>query len=304
MKKPIQYTYFFALPLLSILACHADISEAASEGGNAPIPTTIKVSPQPFLMGSPESEKGRKPTESPQHFITLRNAIEVGTTEVTKAQYAYFVQLTGYEPINRCLTNEKQGVWQELNNRNWLNPGFEQTENHPVVCINWFDAKAYTQWLSKLTGEKWRLPSEAEWEFFARAGTNTRYSNDGDEQSLCDIANISVPNACPRQNIKTLPVASLNPNAFQLFDVHGNVFEWTTDCYHENYQQAPDDGSAWETNCEAINRSEVTYTDLAVLRGGSFGSPPSYARSATRSWSEKRMGHINVGFRVVKELPH
>ena len=224
-------------------------------------------------------------------------------------QFKQFVQET-----NHRTTVEENGkgcyVWnaekkqaEQLPEHNWKNPGFAQTDAHPVVCVSWDDAQAYVKWLSLRTGAVYRLPTEAEWEYVARAGTKTaRYYQD-DKQ--CDYANglgqetKSIADAswtlaeCSDGHVYTAPVASFGENQFGLFDLLGNVLEWTEDCWHENYQGAPEDGSAWkETNGGDCSRR--------VVRGGSWSSDPPYLRSAFRLRFYFDGASIELGFRIAR----
>ena len=154
-----------------------------------------------------------------------------------------------------------------------------------MINVSWHDAQAYCGWLNKQTGEFYRLPSEAEWEYACRAGTTTSF-NIG-ETINSDQANFG------RKHEKTLPVESFAPNAFGLYDMHGNVREWTQDCWHENYQNAPVDGSAWREanggNC-----------DRRVVRGGSWFNYPLLLRSAIRDWYGTDAANYNLGFRIAR----
>ena len=160
----------------------------------------------------------------------------------------------------------------------------------PVINVNQKDAKAYAVWLSEQTGKRYRLPSEAEWEYAARAGTTTKYSW-GDDIGT-NRANCS---GCGSEwdGKQTAPVGSFAANPFGLYDMHGNVWEWVEDCWHDNYKGAPSDGSAWTTGG---NESR------AVVRGGSWGDGPSGLRSALRSWDMPSSRGILLGFRLVQDL--
>ena len=151
------------------------------------------------------------------------------------------------------------------------------------------DARAYAAWLSAQTGKRYRLPSEAEWEYAARAGTRTRYSW-GD-----DIRNRANCSRCGSEwdDEKTAPVGSFAANPFGLYDMHGNVYEWVEDCWHKNYRGAPSDGRAWTTGCDE---------SLAVVRGGSWVHLPSRLRSAYRSWYRPSVRDVYVGFRLVQDI--
>ena len=162
--------------------------------------------------------------------------------------------------------------------------------SRPVINVSWNDAKAYATWLSAQTGKTYRLPSESEWEYAARAGTRTRYSwgNDiGVNRANCD--------GCGSEwdNRRTAPVGSFAANGFGLFDMHGNVWEWVEDCGHNNYQGAPMDGSAWTNACALSS---------AVVRGGSWYSNPRGLRSAIRFRFAPSYRYSFFGFRLVQDL--
>ena len=173
---------------------------------------------------------------------------------------------------------------------NWRDTGFPQEENQPVVCVDWNDAQAYTKWLSKKTGKHYRLPSEAEWEYAARAGTSTIYYWGKDiGQNNANCAD------CGSQwdGKQTSPVGSFAPNVFGLYDMSGNVWELVEDNWHDNYNGAPTDGSAWHGNSEA-----------RVLRGGSWVNAPYLVRTAKRIFSGgSGPRDYNTGFRLARMLP-
>ena len=160
----------------------------------------------------------------------------------------------------------------------------------PVINVNWHDAKAYAAWLSEQTGKRYRLPSESEWEYAARAGTETAYSwgNEiGVNRANCDGG------GSRWDNEQTSPIGSFEPNAFGLYDMHGNVWEWVEDGWHDNYEGAPSDGSAWASDGDGGSR---------VVRGGSWYDYPRYLRSAYRGRLRPSGRHDCYGFRLVQDL--
>ena len=180
------------------------------------------------------------------------------------------------------------------------NPGFSQTGSYPVVCVNWNDAKAYVAWLSKKTGKNYRLLSEAEWEYVARAGTTTRFHFGDGETDLCGYANAADrstsffwrnKSCSDGVGAKTAEVGRYKPNKFGLHDVHGNVYEWVEDCYVDSYRGASTDGKA---------RSSTGRCGSRVLRGGSWYVKPLVLRSAYRNWYEPVDRYSNGGFRVAR----
>ncbi len=243
-------------------------------------------------MGSPATEPGRSDHEAPQHTVTIAKQFAVGTFDVTRDEFAAFVTDTGYNTGSQCRIWVGQ-QWTEKQGFSWRNPGFEQTGSHPVVCISWNDAQAYVNWLNKKTSRDYRLLSESEWEYAARAGTTTAYfwGNDIGKNNADCIG-------CGSQwdYKETAPVGSFKPNAFGLYDMAGNAAQWTQDCYHDSYDvgydTAPADGSAW-TNGACGGR---------VLRGGSWLYPPRALRSASRGEGPADARGISIGFRVGRTL--
>jgi formylglycine-generating enzyme required for sulfatase activity len=245
-------------------------------------PEMVVVPPGAFLMGSPESDPDAQKDERPQHRVTIAEPFAIGRHEVTRAEYAAFVEAT-YPRGNGCY------AWTGSEFRfnadaDWRDPGFAQTDRDPVACVSWVDAKAYVQWLSEKTGERYRLPTEAEWEYAARAGTTTRYAT-GDTITEKD-ANFG------NRLGKTAPVGSYPPNPWGLYDMHGNLWEWTEDCYKDSYEGAPEDGRAWvEGDCS-----------YRVVRGGSWFGRPVSLRSADRSGIGPGFRFNDFGFRISRTL--
>jgi formylglycine-generating enzyme required for sulfatase activity len=241
-------------------------------------------------MGSPASERGRSDSEGPQHPVSIARSFAAGKFEVTRGQFARFAQEAGYSAAGGCYVYDG-AKWVENPAKNWRDPGFSQTDNDPVTCVNWQDAKAYTDWLSRNTARSYRLLTEAEWEYVARAGTNTAFSFGNSISPQQANYNTSVSYAgssvatTPRN---TVPVRSYPANAFGLHDVHGNVWEWTEDCWNGNYNGAPSDGMPW-TSGDCSQR---------VLRGGSWIDIPLYLRSADRGRSTASERYGVGGFRV------
>lgn len=193
---------------------------------------------------------------------------------MTRGQFAAFVRATGHDVSGGCW-EYTAGEWKENASNSWRAPGFEQSDRDPVVCVSWDDAKAYVAWLSETTRQRYCLPSEAEWEYAARATTPTMrpWGDDRDNKAGCDYANGADLTAkdkfnlartmdCRDGQVYTAVVGSYTANDFRLHDMIGNVLEWVEDCWNESYEAAgrPDDGSAWTSG--DCNRR--------VLRGGSW----------------------------------
>ena len=247
-------------------------------------------------MGSPESEAGRLDYEGPLHRVTIAKRFAVGRYEVTRGEFGRFVRETGHSTGNACWTFEG-GEWEKRSGRSWRNPGFTQADGHPVVCVSWEDARAYVRWLSRETGEAYRLLSEAEWEYVARAGTTGPFhfgATISTAQANYDGNYTYGSGRKGEYRQRTEPVGSFPANAYGVHDVHGNVDEWVEDCWHDSYRGAPADGSARTVGEDCVGR---------VLRGGSWGSGPQYLRSADRDRSSPPgSGSSLAGFRVARTL--
>jgi formylglycine-generating enzyme required for sulfatase activity len=208
----------------------------------------------------------------PRHQVTFGYAFPVGRYLVTRDEYARFVEATGHS------------------NEEWEDPGFPQTGRDPVVRVSWDDAKAYVSWLSEKAGHTYRLLSEAEYEYAERAGTSTAYWWGDSDADLCRYAN-----GDPCNHHGTVPVGSYPANAFGLYDMAGNVWEWTEDCWKNTYAGAPDDGTAWTAGT----------CGERVLRGGSWLDYARYLRSADRygdGTGVRGNGYGFFGFRVARTL--
>jgi formylglycine-generating enzyme required for sulfatase activity len=252
-------------------------------------PEMIVVPAGSFTMGSPNSEPGRNPIEGPQHTVTIAKPFAVGKFTVTVDQFAAFVRETGYDAASKCNTGEG-GTTNERSDRSFSNPGFPQTGSHPAVCVNWDDANAYVAWLSKNTGKPYRLLAEAEWEYAARAGTTTKYfwgDDIGNGNANCV--------GCGSQWDKkqTAPVGSFKPNAFGLYDMHGNVWQWLEDCFHGNYEGAPTDGSAWISSADCGFR---------LSSGGAWNIHAWYLRASARYRFPSAFRLSWLGLRVARTL--
>jgi formylglycine-generating enzyme required for sulfatase activity len=249
----------------------------------AKCPEMIVVPAGDFVMGSPEDETDRDADEGPQHQVSIANSFAVGRYEVTVAQFQDFVTTTGHDIGNSCSEWNGKGFIVTAGG-NFQNPGFgqgtEQTAEHPATCVSWRDAKAYVDWLSKRTHFNYRLLTEAEWEYAARAGSTSPYSTG---ESL-DAKNVNM------NGKGTRPVGQLPPNKFGLYDMQGNVWEWTEDCYAKTYSDAPVNGTAFVApDCER------TY------RGGAWANVAKDVRFATRGVNadDKR---VNIfGLRVARD---
>jgi formylglycine-generating enzyme required for sulfatase activity len=256
-------------------------------------PEMVVVPAGSFTMGSPQNEKDRLDTEDPQHVVTIGHPFAAGRVHVTVDQFAAFVRETGYGASSTCWTSEG-GQAGERAGRSWRNTGFAQEGSHPVVCVSWDDANAYAKWLARKTGKPYRLLSEAEWEYAARGktapGAYPRFWFGNAEKEICRYAN-SNTSACNDGYERTSPAGHYAPNAFGLYDMAGNAWQWTADCDHDSYKDAPAEGSAWMTGCQGTFRT---------VRGGSWSDGPADLRVARRYGGLG--GTENFGFRVARTL--
>jgi len=273
-------------------------------------PEMVSIPGGEFMMGTPAGDSEGGDNEHPQRVVRVK-PFALGKTEVTLAQWRDFARVSGYQTqaernVNAqgCLTWEPDDGWAWRDGRSWREPGWAQKDREPVVCISWVDAQAYVRWLDENSGVRgWRLPSEAEWEYAARAGSTTRRPW-GDDEVSCVYANGTDRTIGPRGRTWTeralckdgywfaAPVGSYRPNAWGLHDMLGNVWEWVQDCYLP-YAGAPSDGSSHETDsCRG-----------RVLRGGAWDEPPAVLRSAERFWQGPGNRRSNVGLRVARALP-
>ncbi len=259
-----------------------------------------------FSMGSPAEDKQALGDEKPRHRVTIKRPFYLGVTEVTRGQFRRFVADAGYQT-----EAEKDGQgghgWNkqtgkfELNPKySWRNAGFDQTDDHPVVNVTWNDAVALAAWLSQKEGRTYRLPTEAEWEYACRAGTNSSYSFGNDAEGLAAVGNVYDATAKPKLKMPwdsiaasdgfvfTAPVGHYPANAWGLYDMHGNVWEWCADWYDKNYYKSS----------PAVDPAGPSRASVRVLRGGCFVYGPRYGRSAVRFTFAPALREGDMGFRL------
>jgi formylglycine-generating enzyme len=287
----------------------------------------VRILPGEFLMGNHdepvllarafpryEAERLKEFADDLLHRVRITKVYHLGAHEVTRGQFQRFVRDAGYvsEPerdgTGAWGYNPKVGDFQGRARRySWRDPGFSQGDDHPVVNITWNDAVAFCQWLSKREGRSYRLPTEAEWEYACRAGTTTRYAFGDDPEALTGVANVF--DAESRDTFPgwgryaltssdgyafTAPVGRLRPNAFGLYDMHGNVWEWCSDWYRDDYYaMSPVDDPQGPASGHLRSR-----------RGGAWHSFALYARSCYRNFNTSWSRYPNLGFRVVLEDAH
>lgn len=257
-----------------------------------------------YTIGSLDAEPGRARDEGPRKLITLAYALAVGRFEVTREEYEAFVAATGHPVSVGCLTDRMtHGVWEIDTVSTFRDPSMPQTGRHPVACVSWEDAQAYVAWLNTQTHGGYRLLTESEWEFLARAGSTTVYPWGDDVNIGCAFMNGTDATAratyadwstatCDDGALKTSPVGVYQPNAFGLYDMIGNLADWVQDCYVASYEALASNGAAQESaSCAARTN-----------RGGSWGSQPPYLRTADRF--RKAPGHRDdsIGIRVARTL--
>lgn len=258
-------------------------------------PELVVIPAGAFVMGSPPSEAGRDADEGPAHKVTLARPFALGKYEVTWDEWDACVR-AGY-----CAQSKDEG-WGR--------------GRRPVIHVDWEQAQGFTEWLAEKTGKQYRLPSEAEWEYAARAGSEKARHWGAAPDRACRFANVYDQSgegkrhwqrygsmyvdgtaifafACKDGQADTAPVGSYPPNDFGLHDMLGNVWEWTEDCYNESYSGAPSDGSAWGAgDC-----------GRRVNRGGSWADSPPRVRSAARDGDAVSNRLSSLGFRVARTLP-
>ncbi|MCB1509456.1 MAG: SUMF1/EgtB/PvdO family nonheme iron enzyme [Hyphomicrobiaceae bacterium] len=261
-------------------------------------PEMVVVPAGSFVMGSPDTEErwsGYDGREEPQHTVTFAEPLAVGRHAVTRGQFAAFVNNTSHKMQGGAYV-WTGSEWKKDPNVSWASPGFTQDDSHPVVCLNWDDAKAYADWLSKCTDKPYRLLSEAEWEYVARAGTTTPFwwgSSISTSQANYDGNFTYGSGAKGEYRKRTVPVGEFEPNPWGLYQVHGNAWEWCEDVWHDSYNGAPADGSAWLTGGDKSRR---------VVRGGSWDNDPRNLRAAYRDWGTSDGRIDDQGFRLARTL--
>jgi formylglycine-generating enzyme required for sulfatase activity len=276
-------------------------------------PALVVIPTGSFTMGSPDSEEGHRQSEEPQHEVKIVAGFALGQDDVTVAQFRAFASdadhATDAEKAgSSSIYDEESGRMIDRRGTNWKDDylGERAIDSMPVVHVSWNDALAYAQWLAARTGKKYRLPSEAEFEYALRSGTTTRYPW-GDRNPGKVYANLTGDgDRSPRLHrgwAKSFPhysdgfwgpspVGSFAPDKFGLQDMDGNLSVWVDDCWHENYTRAPSDGRAW-VNPGCAER---------VARGASWGSAPDQSRSAFRTAAPPDTRSARVGIRVARDL--
>lgn len=285
-----------ALPTLARWAWGETFQECAR------CPEMVVVGPGEFIMGAEGGEPGRP--EGPARLIDIRYPFAVGRYEVTFAEYEQFVRATGHPVSGGCRVWNGEWVYPEV--ATFRLPGWHRPESRdPVACVSWLDAKAYVAWLNELTGSRYRLLSEAEWEYLARAGTDTPWPWGEKASDGCQVANIYdetgalefgfpwEPEDCNDGHGDPAPVGSYPANPFGLHDMIGNVWEWVEDCYRAPYYHLPVNGRAYQVAGDCERRS---------VRGGGWITRTSRQRTSFRGRDPEATLFSFFGFRVARDL--
>ncbi len=269
--------------------------------------TLVRIAPGSFLMGSPDSDAMAEPDEKPQHKVFIAKPFDLGATQVTVEQFRRFVDAERYKSDAEKDSrggygwNQSAGKFEQAPKYTWRNSGFSQGDDHPVVNVSWNDAVAFCAWLSKKEGGSYRLPTEAEWEYACRAGTTTRYSCGDDPEGLVLVGNVADATLKAKypgvtainasdEALYTAAVGRYRANAWGLYDLHGNVWEWCSDGYDSRYYAKSPAADPLGLSA-AIDR---------VIRGGSWYSEARDARSAFRGRSGMEFRSNFLGFRLAR----
>lgn len=280
-------------------------------------PRMVVVTAGSFTIGAPPNEPGRYQEEGPQRRVNIRS-LAIGKFDVTRAQWAAFASATNRITNLGCAWTGQPMSVEGDPAASWKNPSFAQDDSHPVVCVSWSDARDYLHWLSERTGRTYRLLSEAEWEYAARAGTTTAFP--WGASASHDYANYGADKCCGGlatgrdRWVATSPVGSFPANAFGLYDMNGNVSQWVQDCFANSYEALSTDGSAYQVNVrlkltgELASMSGTNSCSYRVARGGGWGDFPALVRSAARNFAPPPGGVLatyrssGFGFRAARVL--
>jgi formylglycine-generating enzyme len=281
----------------------------------AQCPEMVVVPAGTAIVGAADAERFRNPDEVPRRSFIIREPFAVSRYEVTRDQYETFVRATGRAVLGDCLTDRVQrGDWQLHAGTTFRDPGFSQAGDHPVACVNWEEAQAYVAWLNTQSSGGYRLLTELEWEYVARAGAapNVAYPWGDDPAAGCSSANgfdqttaakyarvdtsgykVYDPLNCKDGWLNTAPVGSLAANAFGVYDMIGNVSEWVEDCHTASHAALPESGSPPASDATCPRR---------VSKGGSWGTLAHNLRIAERLPYPTGHRDDSIGIRVAKTL--
>ena len=265
-------------------------------------PEMVELPAGTFMMGSPDDERGRERVEGSPRRIVVGRRFALGRMEVTVEQFAAFVAATGANVASACHKFDAKIARFAPTEGSFRQPGFDVTGSHPVVCVSWHEAQAYAAWLGRRTGKPYRLPSEAEWEYAARAGTTTSYNFGDDEGRLCEHARFAdLGSQFPwrggcrseQTNYGPVHVGAFKPNGWGFFDMHGNAWEWAADCWTADPSEIPSDASAF---------TRAGACETGVVRGGGWAAAYRRVRSAQRLPVRTTLRYYHMGLRVALTL--
>lgn len=292
--------------VLALPAC-ASIKDSRQDASCDFCPAMVVVPAGTAIVGAAEHDPFKRDDELPELRIAVPAPFEVSRYEVTRGQYEAFVRATGREVGGDCLTDRTQrGNWVIDANTTFRDPGFTQSDTHPVACVSWEEARAYVAWLNSETSGGYRLLTETEWEYVARSGTNENlvypwgneadagcaYANGFDQTTVAAYAGVDRsgyrifdPMRCSDGLLNTAPVGSLRPNAFGIYDIIGNVSEWVEDCYSPTRKASADETCA-----------------KRVAKGGSWGTLAHNFRIAERLPYAATHRDDSIGIRVARTI--
>jgi formylglycine-generating enzyme len=304
-----------------LLAASAAIAPAAPLRDCTECPELVQIAPGEFTMGADIEEPRRlglpeywATREQPRHAVRIARGFAIGRYEVTRGEFAVFARETGYAPAPGCW-HFVGAEWLFDDSRSWRDAKIDQTDAHPVTCVNWHDAQAYLHWLSQKTGHRYRLASEAEWEYVVRAGTATAYWFGDSPEEICRYVNLGdlttqdrygwdktkikyeVMNdwkgqACRDGYPAMAPVTATAANPFGVHGLLGNANEWVADCWNDTHQGAPADQSARLTGADC---------GLRVMKGQGWTAIAASTRAAFRLKMNATDRRFTFGFRVLRE---
>lgn len=268
-------------------------------------PAMIPIPLGKFAMGDLIGD-GRD-DEKPVQLVSIESPFAISKYPITVESFQHFIDATKY--VTQAEKNKNEGCWGVkkdlsigwLPTENWKNNRLNQDKNHPVVCVSWHDAQAYIQWLTAQTGHTYRLPTEAEWEYSARAGSETKYFYGNNDNHVCQYINHAdyqmikawsadtAVSTCDDGYLTSSPVGEFPANRFGLYDAYGNVWEWVMDCYKPNLHGIS-------------QKSKDEECSIRTLRGASWGSKPVGITSSYRNNDKDDARTVDYGFRVAREL--
>lgn len=289
------------LPRLSLAALLATLGlPALADDTNTPPGTVFRdcagVCPEmvvlpagSFMMGTPDDEPGRQDDEGPLHQVTFAKPFAMSRFQVTAGEWDTYLKQSGAKVVDGDVRPGRHCTASK--------PMYKQGPRQPAVCMTYFDVQDYVEWLSKKTGKTYRMVSESEREYAARAGSTGPFPFPLDPDAEYEISRHANVYGPKDGYSYTSPVGSFPPNAFGLYDMHGNVYEWVADCLHDSYVGAPTDGSAWGRSTRQADSCKVVQ-----IRGNDWGEAPIFSRSGNRNAMTPARPGDWLGFRVVREL--